>query len=389
MIGPSVARPLASELGAVALVCGGASTTTPGSNAILEYTKRLNAALQQLGIESTVEAVDGRVPHLRSYDTVVLQYNPFLYARWGFAPGLVASVARLRMRSQPPRIALMVHETYFPIFDWRSALMGSWQRLQLRALHAISDVVFASIAPWRDLLARWHPARPTLHLPVGSNLPDARAERELARGEMGASRETIVLSSFGTGHPSRLLDHIVAAVNAVARPHDDVVLLNLGAGARSPVGLDSHVRLIQPGMLPGAQVARHLSAADVFLAPFSDGLSTRRTSAMAALQHGLAVLSTTGSSTDALLAGSGAIELVPAGDLGAFTAAAVALARDGERRRRLGDAAAALYGREFDWLVIAARMCEALAGHPVGAGRARGLTVWREGIVEREEAPDA
>ena len=346
------------DLGRVALLCG---ARRDGTNAILAYTRLLDRALRDQGVVSTVEIVEAAsLPNLRPYDTVVLQYNPFLYGRWGFAPHLVASLGRARLGATRPRLVLMVHETYFPISDWRSAIMGSTQWGQLRALHAMSDVVFASIESWTGLLSGWRPSRPVSHLPVGSNLPDRGGERAAARAEIEADDATIVVASFGTGHPSRLTDHLVAAGDAVARCQRRVLMLNLGAGARPLDGLNREIRVIQPGPLPTADLARLLSAADLFLAPFVDGVSTRRGSLMAAMQHALPVLGTYGHLTDESLRTSGALELVARDDIAAFAQAAAALAQDPTRRAALGAAAAALYRRDFDWPAIATRMRECI-----------------------------
>lgn len=351
-----------SDVDRLALLCG---TRAEGINAILDYTRLLDDELRDQGISSVVEVVESKMPDLHSYDLVVLQYNPFLYGRWGFAPHLLASLTRARLGRTRPRLALMVHETYcLPSSNWRGVIMGSAQWGQLRALHTLSDLVFSSIDPWGQLLARWRPRRPVVHLPVGSNLPDRRGDRAMARQEIEADDATVVVASFGTGDPSRLAGHLTAAVNAVAGHHDRVVMLNLGAGARILPGLDREVRVVRPGKQSSADVARLLSASDLFLAPFVDGVSTRRGSLMAALQHALPVVGTHGELTDAVLYNSGALELVPVDDLKGFARAAWTIAANRDRRTDLGVAAAALYRREFDWPVIAARMCERLSPNP-------------------------
>src|SRR4029453_3959065 len=60
---------------------------------------------------------------LKGYDAVVVQYNPFMYGRWGFAPWLPLGLWRLRGRKAVGRIALMVHEPYVPMVNWRWTLM--------------------------------------------------------------------------------------------------------------------------------------------------------------------------------------------------------------------------------------------------------------------------
>jgi glycosyltransferase involved in cell wall biosynthesis len=103
-----------------------------------------------------------------------------------------------------------------------------------------------------------------------------------------------------------------------------------------------------------------LSAADLFLAPFSDGVSARRSSAMSALQHGVPVLTTDGPLTDSLLRDANAIALTAVGDSVAFEVEAVSLAASAERRRMLGNAGRALYETEFDWPVLARRFVAAV-----------------------------
>jgi len=56
-------------------------------------------------------------------------------------------------------------------------------------------------------------------------------------------------------------------------------------------------------VLAGDDVGDHLMSADCILAPFVDGLSTRRGSVVAAFQHGIPVVSTSSIWTDHLLLG--------------------------------------------------------------------------------------
>ena len=189
------------------------------------------------------------------WDVVLLQYNPFLYGRYGFAPWLVWKLARLHMRRRRPRIALMVHEPYVPMKGWRWTLMGLWQRLQLALLRMYSDVVFASIEAWTASLHRQSPARPTAHLPVGSNLPDRRCRREEARRLLGAADADLVVATLSSGHPSHDLALVAAALRALAERGRECVFLALGDGARLPLGLPRGVRVERPGELPAEDLA--------------------------------------------------------------------------------------------------------------------------------------
>ena len=301
------------------------------------------------------------IPSDAARQTILLQYNPFSFGRWGFAPWLPLTLWRLKRQRPRPKIAVMVHETYVSGRDWRTALMGMWQRLQLASVHALCDVSFVSISVWARMLRRWVPRRPVHHLPVGSNLPDLREQRGEMRARLGAGPDTIVLATFGSPHPSRLMGYVRDAAGAVARDGRPTVVLNLGFSA-PPLDLDEDIRVVAPGFLESADVSRHLAAADIYLAPFIDGVSTRRTTLIAALQHGLPVVGTDGPLTDPMLRDVAAgVVLVPVGDPAAFARAVLNLADHDTTRAKQATEARALYERQFDWARISSQLVQCLA----------------------------
>jgi glycosyltransferase involved in cell wall biosynthesis len=330
-----------------------------------DYCERLEVALQAAGVDArTVAWRSHGIPVVEG--SVILQYNPFSFGRWGFAPRLLIDMMSLRLRRPAVLRAVMVHEAFVPIDSAKSLVMGAWQRLQLRALLSVADVVMVSTSSWVRLLPAG--TRPVV-IPAGSNLPDRRGQRDSRRRSLAAGDGALVLASFGTDHPSRLLSFVVAAANAVVSRHDEVKLLCLGAGTRPLDGLDPRVELHRPGRQSDEELAASLSAADVYLAAFSDGVSTRRTTFVAALQHALPVVGTDGWRTEAELRRETlGIRWVPAGDPESFVDAVLALAGDAELRRRYGASARALYDREFSWEFIARRVVTALATPSFSSG---------------------
>jgi glycosyltransferase involved in cell wall biosynthesis len=101
---------------------------------------------------------------------------------------------------------------------------------------------------------------------------------------------------------------------------------------------------------------------DLYLAPFVAGVSTRRGSFMAALQHGVPTVATAGAQTDPILHRNdgNAFVLRPETDVDAFAEIAFALQNDPDRRRQIGRAARRLYRNEFDWTVLARRVEDVL-----------------------------
>jgi glycosyltransferase involved in cell wall biosynthesis len=343
-----------------------AAQSSAEADGIRDYTNRLVAELSVHEAWETQVRLrpSGQRPRpLRlaaDVDVILVQYNPFWYGRWGFAPSLPLDLWRLRRARPKPVIALMVHETFVDMKNWRWALMGAWQRLQLLAIQPLADVRFGSIEAWTELLRRMWPRTPVHHLPVASNFPDMRGQRARARSALGVSDQTLVLACFGLNHPGRLPGHVTRAVEALAEAGEAVLLLNLGTESEPSRPWNGQIRMHAPGYLDHESVARLLSAADIFLAPYGDGVSTRRTTVMTAFQHELPVVGTAGHLTDsAFLSAGNAMVLTPVHSPDAFARAVCMLAQDPARRRSVARAGRVLYESRFDWPHVAGRMLAA------------------------------
>ena len=155
---------------------------------------------------------------------------------------------------------------------------------------------------------------------------------------------------------------MAGAAAAIARVSSQpVVLLLLGNKNALPVEVPLVERTVTPGYLDERSLARALAAADLFLAPFSDGASTRRGSLMAALQHGVATITTRSDKTEAALADSNAMVLTPAGDAASFARQAAVVAADATLRRTHAIAGQQLYERCFSWPVVCVRLRDVIS----------------------------
>jgi len=338
-----------------------------GIDAIDEYSRRLTEALAAGGASVRYASAGLSAVERSSPAWVLLQYNPFCYGRSGFAPGVVRDVQRLSRRGIP--VAVMVHEAWIDIDGGKSGVIGLWQRAQLRALLRFASRVMAST----EAIARELGAG-AVHVPVGSNITPAGSDAVTGPGaakqELGLGGR-FTLGLFGRGNPSRALDYADAAIAAIAQRlgSEHMAVLNLGAGApavRAPAG----VTVRRPGPQAAAELSRHLAACDLVLLPFTDGLTTRRSTLMAALAHGRPVLGLSGPRTDAVLVrrAGDALLLSPLGDREAYARAAAQAAVDRDRLQQVGAAGRLLYESEFDWPVVAGRVSAELEGL---AGRRR------------------
>lgn len=345
--------------------------STRPADAICAHAHVLTAELRRFGHQAALvmrtdrgvwrsgDGVAGELAEaISSYDLAILAYNPFLYGRRGVAPWLPREFVRARgRRSATARTALLVHEPYVRATDVRSSLHAAYLRTQLAAMRVGADVVLASTDAWARELGRWWPRRPTTHVPSGSVLPDRRSARDEIRRQLGVPESTIVVATLSSGHPSHEPGLAARAVTALVQDRD-VLLLVLGAGAKRPPSLGS-VPTVVSGALSADDLARQLSAVDIFLSPLDDGVSTRRTTLMAALQHGIAVVGTHGRLTDPELVASEGLILAPVQSEDAFVAAVRSLAADPERRRAVGAAARCLFEARYAPDRIATRILDA------------------------------
>jgi len=333
---------------------GGAADPIPGV-AVLPLFSR--------DTRSSVRAVVDHVARTRP-DWLLLQYNPFSYGRWGLNLSVPAVLEAVRRGAAGTRVAVMVHEAYVPIDRPKFAVMAAWQRWQFRRIGRSAHVLLLSMARFVDDFAGRFPQARLVHSPVGSNLPRAPVDPATARAALGIEPDACVLGMFGTAHGSRLFDWVAASARRLTESGRRVVVVYTGTGPDHTRNQLAGLHVIADGPLPAPAASARLAASDVYVAPFVDGVSSRRGSFIAGLSHGLATVSTVGYNTDPFLRQSAGDAFLAAdlGDREGFVRHVSELAADAGRRRRLGDAAIRLHDHWFAWPQIARRVRAALVG---------------------------
>ena len=123
------------------------------------------------------------------------------------------------------------------------------------------------------------------------------------------------------------------------------------------------------GPLAAPEIAAYLTAVDIYLLPMMEGVSTRRTSLMCALQHQLPIVATFGVDTDLILQehNERAFLLVPDHDIQAFAVAVTRLLENPELQSTLSRQGQALFLEEFTWDRIGAKLLKALTSFAADA----------------------
>lgn len=294
-------------------------------------------------------------------DWLVLQYNPFSWGNRGLNLSLPRLMRALRNRLGV-RIAIMVHETFMPIHNWRCAVMTTYQRYMFIQLGRGADVLFFSIAPWAERFSRWFRGKPVHHLPAGSSIPRVCINREAARQRLSIESDQIVLGIFGTAHPSRLFGYVRAAAEKIQESGQRPLILYMGPHADQIRAALGGVPTLAQGPFEPEEISRRFAAVDISVAPYSDGVSTRRTAMITGLQHAIPTVATLGENTDAILKeqdGTGI--LLARNNADAFSDQVLMLVRDRALRERIGAGGKALFDSFFSWPVIASKMLGYLA----------------------------
>lgn len=130
----------------------------------------------------------------------------------------------------------------------------------------------------------------------------------------------------------------------------NVAYLNKVEGLIAELGLTD--RVFWTGYTPQSEVSANLLASDICVLPYRDGASFRRGSFMAALAHGLPIVSTRPRVDVPELRHGENILLVPPDAPVALAEAIAGLAGDANLRHRLGEGAARL-AQDFTWEKIA------------------------------------
>jgi hypothetical protein len=286
---------------------------------------------------------------------VLLQYVPAAMGLRG--ANLPFCLWFSRVARTVPDARVMFHEPYF-YFTWtrpwaRGNALAIAQRLMARALVRGASRVYQSTETWRRFLPNADRIASLQTLPIPSNVPVAGSTADVAAFRDRAGGNGAVLAGhFGTygAHVAQEL-HAILPVLVGRRPDIRIALIGQGGP-----GFLEDLRKTQPavarqacatGRLDPSSTAAALRACDVLLQPYPDGITTRRTSAMAGLANGVATVTSAGALTEPVWTETGAVKLAPAGDAAAFAGAVDALLSDAGARDALARRGAEVYAARF------------------------------------------
>jgi glycosyltransferase involved in cell wall biosynthesis len=167
------------------------------------------------------------------------------------------------------------------------------------ALHLIRPADALIVPAWceRQSLTRFWKKAPIAVIPPGSNIPvqpmTPERRREI-RASWNVKGDDVLFCHFGFIQRNKGFPRLLNALAEAQKQLPHLKLLLIGSRARGHVWKLPlhHNAIVSLGYLPPPAVSESLSAADVCLLPYTDGVSARRTTFWTALQHGLPVITT-------------------------------------------------------------------------------------------------
>ncbi|MBI2711873.1 MAG: glycosyltransferase family 4 protein [Bdellovibrio sp.] len=282
----------------------------------------------------------------------------------GVGPGFSIWLWLLSRKLGKP-VVLIAHELNYPVsLSLKGILLGIPHFFQTLALTWICDQIFCSTEHFCKKLrhrSKWLPfsSEKISWAPIASNI-SVRPEsvnpefiKEFRR-KNGIHEDETLLFHFGGKHPTHLY-HFVFESYARAREifgKAKVRLVCVGVTPDQFQESDSPFlnEIIFKGFLSEKEVSAWFLASDLVLAPFMDGISTRRSTTMAAFAHGRPVLTTVGYGSLGKVPWSSFCVTTHTERKEEFIEKVIEAIRT---RPPLGEKGEAYYFQTFDWPVIA------------------------------------
>lgn len=290
----------------------------------------------------------------RARSRLLVQYVPQAY---GWRAMNLPFCLWLYSRRNCDEIDVIFHEVAAPVgrnLSLRHNLLGGVTRAMAWLVARSAHRIFTSTTSWEVLLRPMIGAQTEITwLPVFSNVPivnDPLGVAAIAATYAQGGRR--LAGHFGT-YGRMIPDYLGPIIKCVMRRCEDLSFLLLGKG-----GLEFQERLLRQdqdlaprifatGELDREDLSRHIQACDLAVQPYPDGITTRRTSALAALAHGVPVITNKGFLTERLWSERGEVVMARSCEPATFATLIEELLADDRRLREKGFEAKSLYDHVF------------------------------------------
>jgi glycosyltransferase involved in cell wall biosynthesis len=263
------------------------------------------------GCKETLKLIKNLKPQ-----TILVQFVPQLYGLKGANPFFSLLLHALKRNGF--NVVTVAHEFSSPIeLNPNSILRGSAHRLLFRSVVSASSKIISTTPFCLNLLQqRFQTSSSMFHyIPVSSTivpfLVDER-KKEMLRAQLNLLPQHFIVATFGSVIEEGL-STFKRFLTWFANINSEVRYLFMGKGSESlKIHMDKNLqdRIHATGEIPGAQITELFAISNLFAVFYPDGASTRRTSLISGLAHGIPTVSNLGILTDSDLIASNAVYLL-------------------------------------------------------------------------------
>lgn len=257
-------------------------------------------------------------------------------------------------------VRVMFHEPFYYFArnqKLRLNLLALVQRVMAILLLAAGRVAYVSTPAWGKLLRRFSILRRVTFqwLPVPATIPfspdheGVAAIRKTIAEDLG---DGLIVGHFGT-YGELLSQTLTEVLRRILKSNSSVVCLCLGQNADAFVDSfrrqhpEFSERIVARGYLEREALSSHLQVCDLFVQPYADGATARRTSLMSLLHNGLPAVSNLGQYSEPVWRNSDAVALASKCNASELAQLAFTLIDDEARRSHLSRESRRFYEQHF------------------------------------------
>jgi glycosyltransferase involved in cell wall biosynthesis len=287
---------------------------------------------------------------------LLVQWVPHAYGYRAMNVGFCRWLSDRATRSGDT-LEIMAHECFLRFGrTWKQTVAAAVQRWMTIVLLRHVERVWVSIPEWVDLFRPYTLGRRVIfeQLPIPSNIPvvhNPEAAKNVRRRY--APQGQFLIGHFGT-HGWPITSFLEPILSLLADDPSAPSILLMGAGSEK-FGAEVSRRhpalgrlVHSTGDLSAEDLSAHLSACDLLIQPYPDGVSSRRGTMMAGLAHGKPIVTTYGPLSAPFWKQAAGLALAPVDDPVRFMKLVRELAGDPAALEQMGRAAKSLYDERFD-----------------------------------------
>jgi glycosyltransferase involved in cell wall biosynthesis len=256
----------------------------------------------------------------------------------------------------PAELIAMFHEVAFPVRrdqPLQYNVLGVVTTLMARLVARAATRIIVASERWQTMLNRLGATAPISWLPVPSTIPVVNNAAETLKWRARYTRTGGLLIGHFANYSDYSVGRLSQVIPGLLSSNRGLSFLLLGANSKE---LRRHLlqryqhlegSIHASGALARQDLSSALSACDVMLQPYPDGVSTRRSSTSALMAHGRAVVTTAGIATEPLWMNGDAVAMAPASDANRLREVTSQMLSSAELRDRYARGALKLYDRRF------------------------------------------